>query len=189
MAKEAKNENLPETLGGPGAEGNVDQIRDILFGGQMRDYEKRFQRMEERILNESADLKDNMKKRMDSLESYVKDEVKAIGERIKEEQSERTSSDKEIQKELGQFSREMEKKTGKMEEKSEKGFGTMREKLLDQSKALTEELEEKYKALSERLASEAEDLRDEKTGREDLAAILTEAAMRLTGQFKLPEGE
>lgn len=30
--------------------GNLDKVRDILFGTQMRDYEKRFNRMEERFM-------------------------------------------------------------------------------------------------------------------------------------------
>ena len=34
-------------------EGNVDQIRDILFGGQMRDYERRFEELEERMKRET----------------------------------------------------------------------------------------------------------------------------------------
>ena len=34
--------------------GNVDKIRDILFGGQMRDYERRFQELEDRLLEEGA---------------------------------------------------------------------------------------------------------------------------------------
>jgi len=37
--------------------GNVDQIRDIIFGAQMRDYEKRFIRLEERLLSESDSLR------------------------------------------------------------------------------------------------------------------------------------
>ena len=32
--------------------GNVDKIREILFGGQMRAYDKRFSRLEERLTKE-----------------------------------------------------------------------------------------------------------------------------------------
>ena len=35
---------------------NVDKIRDILFGNQMRDYEKRFARLEERVTKASEAL-------------------------------------------------------------------------------------------------------------------------------------
>ena len=36
--------------------GNVDKIRDILFGSQMRDYETRFARLEETLAKEISDM-------------------------------------------------------------------------------------------------------------------------------------
>src|SRR5438067_8037722 len=36
--------------------GNVDKIREILFGSQIREYESRFARLEERLVDELADL-------------------------------------------------------------------------------------------------------------------------------------
>ena len=41
--------------------GNVDKIREILFGGQMRAYDRRFTRLEERLAKESADLREEAK--------------------------------------------------------------------------------------------------------------------------------
>ena len=40
-----------------GADRNVDQIRDILFGGQMRDYERRFQDLNQRFEAELVRLR------------------------------------------------------------------------------------------------------------------------------------
>ena len=53
------NENPPNG-GAENADrpGNVDKIRDILFGSQMRDYDKKFARIEERLLKETADLRE-----------------------------------------------------------------------------------------------------------------------------------
>jgi hypothetical protein len=50
---------------------NVDKIRDILFGSQMRDYDKRFGRLEERLAKAADALREDLKKRFDSLESFV----------------------------------------------------------------------------------------------------------------------
>ena len=52
--------------------GNVDKIRDILFGNQMREYDSRFARLEETLLKESSDLKESVRKRIDTLESFFK---------------------------------------------------------------------------------------------------------------------
>ena len=49
--------------------GNVDKIRDILFGSQIKNYETRFHRLEETLARESADLKETMRRRFESLEA------------------------------------------------------------------------------------------------------------------------
>ena len=38
--------------------GSVDKIRDIIFGNQMRDYDTRFSRLEERLIGEVKDLRE-----------------------------------------------------------------------------------------------------------------------------------
>ncbi len=39
---------------------NVDKIRDILFGSQMRDYEKRFVRLEDTVTKALETLREDM---------------------------------------------------------------------------------------------------------------------------------
>ncbi len=66
-----------------GTAGNVDKIRDILFGSQMKDYETRFSRLEETLTNQTTELRESTKKRMDGLEAYFKKEVEALQSRLK----------------------------------------------------------------------------------------------------------
>src|ERR1700735_5916501 len=63
---------------------NVDKIRDILFGSQMRDYDKRFGRLEERLIKDAESLRDEMKKRFEALEGFVQKEIESLGPRLKE---------------------------------------------------------------------------------------------------------
>src|SRR5208282_3878781 len=91
---------LPSSSGKENAEGaNVDKIRDILFGSQMRDYEKRFMRLE-----------DTVTKPLDTLRDYVKEETDSLGQRIKSEKSERAESVKEITREIKDGAKIVEKK-------------------------------------------------------------------------------
>ena len=46
-------------------DGNIDKIRDILFGSQSRDFERRFTRMEERMIKEISDMRDDTRKKLD----------------------------------------------------------------------------------------------------------------------------
>ncbi|MEZ5394694.1 MAG: hypothetical protein R2724_17935 [Bryobacterales bacterium] len=48
--------------------GSVDQIRDILFGAQMRTYEERFSELEARLIDEATSLRDDIHIRFQELE-------------------------------------------------------------------------------------------------------------------------
>ena len=52
--------------------GNIDKIREILFGGHMRDYDRRFSRVEEQLVKESLELREDTRKRFEALEAFVK---------------------------------------------------------------------------------------------------------------------
>ena len=100
---------------GPETAGNVDKIRDILFGSQMRDYEKKFGRFEERLAGETAELREEIKRRFASLEAYVKNEFTALADQLKAEKGERVEADKELGRELKENVKAWEKKASQIE--------------------------------------------------------------------------
>ena len=68
---------------------SIDQVRDLLFGSQLKDMEKRFQRQEELLAREINDVREAVKSRLDSLENFMKSETASLLHRLQEEQSER----------------------------------------------------------------------------------------------------
>src|SRR5580698_8373285 len=76
----------------PAGTGNVDKIRDILFGSQMRDYETRFARLEETVAKETAEMRETNRRRFDQLEQYIKREFEALESRVKTERDERSDA-------------------------------------------------------------------------------------------------
>lgn len=77
----------------------MEQVREILFGAQLKDMEVRFKRQEERLLREIHDVKDSLKKRLDSLENFMKSEVSSLLERLRREQEEREAVQRAEQRE------------------------------------------------------------------------------------------
>src|SRR6201982_3364027 len=69
---------LPNNSSGKEEGANVDKIRDILFGSQMRDYEKRFARLEETLVKETVEIRETNRRRFDQLEAYMKKEFEAL---------------------------------------------------------------------------------------------------------------
>jgi uncharacterized phage infection (PIP) family protein YhgE len=168
---------------------SLDKVRDILFGSQSREYEKRFTRLEERLLKESADLRDELRKRFDTLEVYTKKEVESLAAQLKTEYEQRSESTKEISRELNETARTLEKKTGQLGEQLTTGQRELRQQILDQSKSISDEIRKKHEAMAAALERATAELRDEKTDRAALASLFMEVAMRLNNEFKIPDGE
>src|SRR5579863_8969892 len=91
-------EQQPQVL--RGGAGNVDKIRDILFGSQMRDYETRFARLEEALVKETAEIRESHRRRLDQLEQHIKHEFEALEARIKSERDERSDTSSQHSREL-----------------------------------------------------------------------------------------
>ena len=168
---------------------NVDKIREILFGGQMRDYEKRFVRVEERLAKDIEALRQDVKKRLDTLEAFIHEEVEAANQRVSAERAERTAALKELDRGLREAETTSEKMFTQLEESLAKGTADLRMRLLEQSKTLTTEIEEKHRALSALLDRDVRTLQEDKTDRAALADLFTELALRLKKDFALPEGK
>ena len=182
--------NDPASAGDPLAGGaSLDKVREILFGVQMREYDKRFARLEDRLVKETADLKEDVRRRLAALEQYVKHEVEALGERLSAEHGERVEDARGLGEQLREAARSFEKKTAAMDDQSARAQRELRQQILEQQQRLTEEMQQRHHELLQALSRDAAELRDEKADRAALASLFTEMAMRLGNQFRLPTTE
>lgn len=173
-----------EAEGGGGA--NLEKIRDILFGAQVQDFEKRFARLEERLLKETSDARAETKRHFETLESFIRKEIEALGDRLKAEQGERSDAVKEVSKELRDTARNLDKRIAQLDELTSRNQRELRQQVLDQSKALTEEIRARNRETTAALSKEIGVLRSGKTDRTALAGLLTDLAARLTNDLKTP---
>lgn len=176
VAPKAAPKKPPEGIAGGES---LDKIRDILFGNQVREYDKRFAGVEDRLRRESQALRDEMTRRLDSLESYIKNEVGSILDRIKKEQQERGAGLKELGQGLEKTGKALDEKTGGLADELSKSERKLREELLQQSKSLTDEIRRRHEEASTALERAAAELRHSKTDRADLSAMLAELAVRI----------
>jgi len=171
-----------EELGG----GNLDKVRDILFGGQLRDTDRRFGRLEERLSQETVELKEEVRKRLSVLEQFVKQEVESLADRIRTEHEERTDADKDASREMRDMGKAFEKKMGQLEDQIARVQRELRQQLLELHQNVTEEIRQRSDEILARLARESGELRVDKLDRTALATMLTEMAMRLNNELSLP---
>jgi len=72
MSAEAKKQPAAAAEVNPGA--SVEQIRDIIFGAQMRDYESRFAELGQRLQDSIEDLRKEMEKRFSEADRSLAEE-------------------------------------------------------------------------------------------------------------------
>lgn len=189
--KPARSQSAPRPADAPGVPGddgtgNIEKVRDILFGNQMRDTDRRFSRLEERFVQETSDLKEEVRKRLSALEQFFKQEAESLAERIKSEHDDRTDATKELSREARETAKAFEKKTGMLDDHIGRAQRELRQQILELHQRLTDDLRQKADEILARLGQEAAELRHDKADRATIAALLTEMAMRLTNDLTLP---
>ncbi|MCK5544883.1 MAG: hypothetical protein KAI35_06680 [Desulfobulbaceae bacterium] len=186
LPEEKPSDNTIQGAGTPqipgddaGTTGNIEQIRDILFGVQMRDYEERFARMEERMVTQVTDLRDETTKHFDSLENYIKKEVESLSDRLKTEQNNQAKLIKELSTGLKDTTASFEKKIRQLDGELDKTSRDFRQQILDQSKNLINEIHQKHEETSTAIAQAVQDLRSDKVSRSVLSQLFVDMGTRL----------
>ncbi len=181
----AAREGGAEMLGG----GNLDQVREILFGAQSRGMEKRLARVEEELPKRMAEIREDLKRGLANLETFARTEIDSLNDRLRAESKERGKGDEELAAKLDEAAKGLRKEVVQLGERSTAAQRELRQLLLDQAKRLDDEIQRRTDDLAAALVRAVEELRSEKADRKAVAGILHEVAMRLTDELSLPLGD
>jgi hypothetical protein len=164
-------ENAPDTQ-------SINKIRDILFGNQVKAFEKRFVNLENQVQNQIKEIRDEIHKRLDAIEAIVKKEVDALSSGLKAEASVRDEITQQISEAFKDETRKLTVKIEALEENQDIDARDLKKQLLDFSKNLTGEIQKHYRKSSNELAQAVKELNENKVGRKTLSEILIEMAIK-----------
>ncbi len=167
-------------------DGNIDKIRDILFGVHLRDSDRKFGRIEDRLVKEITEIRDDTRKRLDELQVFIQSEIKSLTERLVNEQTTRNDSISSVTNELKDLTQNVDKKVLIVNEQIAKNESDLRQQILTQSKNLSEEIQKRSSDMMQSLDRDASELREDKADRVALAQMFSDMALRLTNDFKFP---
>ena len=172
-AAQAALASTPASADAPG----VDKIRELLFGNQMQDYDRRFSVLEERFQQRMRDLEGESSRSLGSLESSIKKQLESIAGQVRQEQDLRAEADKELGRGLREQIQGLEKRLGQVSDQAGHGSsGNSPSAWATKSQALRDEMRrrnEDTRATIERMFSE---LSNVKTDRNLLAGLFVEIA-------------
>jgi hypothetical protein len=166
-----------------GSADNVDQIREILFGPQIRECGQRLSRIEERLSQETAELKAEMRRRLDSLEAYTRQEVSDLGKRLQTERCERTESVNRLSQALTDSIKSLGLGLTESDERMANGLRELRQATFDRIKDVLDDLAGQIRTLDASQNRHLEEVRDRSIDRFEFAGLLTELTLRVRGEF------
>ena len=159
---------------------SLDQVRDILFGGQMRMVDARLRGLEERIVLEQTTMRNDLTRKIAELEEASKKEFATHAERLSTERAKRADDLKALSSEVKESLKSLERRHLKFEEATAQADAEVRDQLMKQSAAFSAELTRTAERLTSELDRAASALRADKVDITSLAGTLTEMATRLT---------
>lgn len=167
MAKKQNPRTNPATPADTAMDGNVDQIREILFGGHMRDYEQRFADLEGRMSQTIDTLSREFEKRLERAIAQFRRDIEKLTDQVRAERKERLAELRENMQDLENLTNQVEAWFAEVDEQFETEGKELRAALKEQNNEL---------------ASMIHDTRgtaDSKVGAESLAQMLIEVAGKL----------
>ncbi len=173
-----------ESLSANETDGNVDKIREILFGVQMRSYDTRLEELEKKIMAQLEQTSAGLESRLKKLETYTRREVDKLGDQLKTERKSRTEDNRKAKKELGEFGGQVESWFAEVEEQFEAESREQQSALKAQAAELSAMVQDMYDQLTTTIEGESQELAANKVGREDLAKLLGELAGALKKDAK-----
>jgi DNA repair exonuclease SbcCD ATPase subunit len=163
-------------------EGNVDQIRDILFGGQMREYDHRFALLERQTSGDHERLRLEVEERFRAWAEQSSAALRQLGEQL---QAERTARAAETQSAaqathaaLENLTRQLTEATGRLETQLREQETRHREQEA-QHQATHETARQEREALATRIDEQLRQLTGVVAERDALSDLFTEMAGRL----------
>ena len=167
--------------------GNIDQIRDIIFGAQLREYDNRF----DKIDSDLSMMQQDMQTRIEQVKTVLSTEMRAAIDSFEKKVKSITLNTQEesadVRQQIDRVNRKFSSSIEALDEALDNQTNSIRDELSQTRERLSEETRTLKTQVFEELDRRFSMLREVKVSRDDMAEILFELGMRLKGTEFVPE--
>jgi len=161
--------------------GNVDQIREILFGSQTREMKEKFEQLETSI----KALHDEMRKKIEQTQNdfniRLENELEALSRKMKNIVTQQQNEFADVRDSALKQEKRLQNAMDIMEEELNAKREQLQKQQIETNAALRSEMDMLKDELVQTLNSKISDMNGVKLSRDDAAEILMEAAMAMKG--------
>jgi len=161
----------------------VDKIRELLFGNQMQDYDRRFSTLAESFHQKLRDLESETTRSQGGLEANLKKQLESIASQVREEKDLRADADKDLDRNLRECTQALEKRIGQLSDQLARLERDMSDRISHEVQGLRDEIKRRNDDTRTTLDRMFTELRDVKTDRTLLAGLFVEVARCLNQEL------
>ncbi|MBD2189560.1 hypothetical protein [Pseudanabaena mucicola] len=167
--------------------GNIDQIRDIIFGAHLREYTSRLDRAESDISAIQQDINDRLNDLKLVLASELRAAVESIDKRLKTISASAQEEAADLRQQFDRINRKFTNSIETLDETVEAQRVALRDEITQTRESLQSDTRELRSLVLEELDRHFSILREDKISKDDMAELLFELGMRLKGSEFVPE--
>ncbi len=166
----------------------MDQIRELMFGGVARDFDRRLKDLGERLESELSRISEEFDKRVAALEAKYDPQLERINAQLRQESAARTSAIDDVDVRFSQALRTQRGEINALLQQQEDNAASAEARARDSLAQLEDRTKASLLALKEALSVARAELGGEKLAREDLADLMAEVSLRLRGTQDVSKG-
>ena len=167
--------------------GNIDQIRDIIFGAHLREFTSRLDKSEADIAAVQQEVSDRLSELKSALALELRAAVESIDKRLKTISATTQEEAADLRQQFDRINRKFTNSIETLDETVEAQRVALRDELAQTRDSLQGDTRELRSLVLEELDRHFSILREDKISKDDMAELLFELGMRLKGSEFVPE--
>ena len=165
----------------------MEQIRELMFGGVARDFDRRLKEMADGLKSEIAANCEDCTKRIVALETRLDTQIERLQVQLRQEATARVTALDDLDARIGQAGRTQRGELNAILQRHEDEAAAAEARTREAISVLEAQVRQSIQALKEALNASRVQINDEKLAREDLADLMAELSLRLRGKQDLAD--
>lgn len=157
----------------------MEQIRELMFGGLARDFDRRLKELNERMQFEVDRIAGDFEKRIGALEAKLGPQVERLSTQLRQESAARTSSLEDVDVRFSQALRTHRAELNTTLQSHEDNAVAVEARISEALSQMDVDNKAAQQAIRDALADARAELNTDKLSREDMADLMAEISLRL----------
>lgn len=167
--------------------GNIEQIRDLLFGSQVRDFESRFESLETSFSTLQQDVRDRLHKLNDDMTSELRAAVDSLEKKIKYLSLTTHEEVTDVRQTLDRTDKRIATRIELVEQSFNDKANALKNEVAQSKHSLNQDIQTLKEQVFTDLENRFVGLKEGKVSRDDMAEIFFELCMKLKGSDFIPD--